>query len=183
MFVLDSHCDTPSQILRLRDMSLDNDHAHVDFPKLRRGGVDGAFFALYIPACMDKDPEKGFEYARRMLDAVRSSVASNSDKAAFAVCRDQAMKNKADGLFSIFLGLENGAPIGESLQRVKYFYDNDIRYITLCHSSDNQICDSCATKVKTWHGLSPFGREVVKEMNRLGMLVVILLLLVKVRLM
>ena len=111
MFVLDSHCDTPSQILRLRDMSLDNDHAHVDFPKLRRGGVDGAFFALYIPASMDKDPEKGFEHAGRMLDAVRNSVASNSDKAAFAVNMDQAMKNKDNGLFSVFLGLENGAPI------------------------------------------------------------------------
>ena len=171
MFVLDSHCDTPSQILRLRDMSLDNDHAHVDFPKLRRGGVDGAFFALYIPASMDKDPEKGFEHAGRMLDAVRNSVASNSDKAAFAVNMDQAMKNKDNGLFSVFLGLENGAPIGESLQRVKYFYDNNIRYITLCHSSDNQICDSCASEVKRWGGLSPFGKDVIAEMNRLGMLI------------
>ena len=53
MFVLDSHCDTPSQILRLRDLSLDNDHAHVDFPKLKRGGVDGAFFALYVPASLE----------------------------------------------------------------------------------------------------------------------------------
>ena len=53
----------------------------------------------------------------------------------------------------------------------KYFYDKGVRYITLCHSLDNQICDSCATKVKTWHGLSPFGKEVVMEMNRLGMLI------------
>ena len=60
MFVLDSHCDTPSQILRLRDLSIDNDHAHVDFPKLKRGGVDGAFFALYIPASMDDDPKKAY---------------------------------------------------------------------------------------------------------------------------
>ena len=57
MFVLDSHCDTPSQISRLRDLALDNDHAHVDFPKLARGGVDGAFFALYVPASKDSDPE------------------------------------------------------------------------------------------------------------------------------
>ena len=57
MFLLDSHCDTPSQILRLRDLSKDNDHAHVDFPKLRKGGVDGAFFALYVPARHDSDSD------------------------------------------------------------------------------------------------------------------------------
>ena len=61
MFVLDSHCDTPSQILRLRDLSLDNKYAHVDFPKLKRGGVDGAFFALYVPASMDTDPAGAYE--------------------------------------------------------------------------------------------------------------------------
>ena len=172
MFVLDSHCDTPSQILRLGlDMSLDNKNAHVDFPKLKRGGVDGAFFALYIPASMDSQPEQGFDYACRMLDAVKRSVSENCDKAVFAASRSQAYENKADGKFSVFIGLENASPIGKSLDNLKYLYDNGIRYITLCHSSDNQVCDSCASEVKTWGGLSPFGREVVAEMNRLGILV------------
>ena len=169
MFVLDSHCDTPSQILRLRDLALDNDHAHVDFPKLRRGGVDGAFFALYVPASMDS--ERGFKYAMRMLDGIERIVASNSDIAAFAYDESQALSNKEASLFSIFLGLENGAPIGNDLSRVKFFYDKGIRYITLCHTSDNQICDSCASTLKTWGGLSPFGRDLVSEMNRLGILV------------
>lgn len=169
MFVLDSHCDTPSQILRLRDMSQDNDHAHVDFPKLRRGGVDGAFFALYVPASMGYD--EGFEYAGRLLEATKAQVLANSDIAAFAFSPEDAYENKAESLFSVFVGLENGAPIGNDISRVKYFYDRGVRYITLCHSSDNQICDSCASELKTWGGLSPFGREVVAEMNRLGMLV------------
>ena len=171
MFLLDSHCDTPSQILRLRDLSLDNDHAHVDFPKLRRGGVDGAFFALYIPASMDSDPDNAFGYAKELLVVTESSVRENHDKAAFAVGRKQAYENKGKGLFSVFLGLENGSPIGDDLSRLKYFYDRGVRYVTLCHSSDNQICDSCASPVKKWGGLSPFGKELIKEMNSLGMLI------------
>ena len=169
MFVLDSHCDTPSQILRLRNLSMDNDHAHVDFPKLKRGKVDGDFFALYVPA--SKGTDEAYDYACRLLEGVERSVAENRDSAAFAVTVDQALDNKSKGLFSVFLGLENGSPLDDDINRVKYFYDKGVRYITLCHSLNNQICDSCAPKDKKWGGLSPFGKEVVAEMNRLGMLV------------
>ena len=169
MFLLDSHCDTPSQILRLRDMSLDNSHAHVDFPKLARGGVDGAFFALYVPASMNQSD--GHDHAMRLLAGVEKAIAENSRYAAFALSAEDAMANKRSGLFSVFLGLENGAPIGNDISRLKMWYDKGIRYITLCHSLDNQICDSCASALKTWGGLSPFGRDVVAEMNRLGMIV------------
>lgn len=171
MFVLDSHCDTPSQILRLRDLRKDNDHAQVDFPKLRKGGVDGAFFALYVPASYDADPDKGYEYALNLLAGVENTVNANSDLAAFATSLSQGLENKDAGRFSVFLGLENGSPIGQSLHRLNELYDKGIRYVTLCHSQDNHICDSCASAVKTWGGLSRFGRDFVSEMNRLGMLV------------
>ena len=169
MFVLDSHCDTPSQILRLRDLASDNDHAHVDFPKLRRGNVDGAFFALYVPAALDYD--EAFGYACRLLEGVETALTANQDVAVFAASPSKAKDNQDSGKVSIFLGLENGSAIGDNIERLKYFYDRGVRYMTLCHSSDNQICDSCASKVKRWGGLSPFGREVVAEMNRLGMLI------------
>ena len=169
MFVLDSHCDTPSQILRLRDLSLDNDHAHVDFPKLKRGGVDGAFFALYVPGNLET--EEAFEYSQRLLEGVERAVEANSSSVAFAIDSAQAFSNKQEGRFSVFLGLENGSPIGNSFDRLKWFYDRGVRYVTLCHSSDNQICDSCASKVKRWGGLSPFGKGLVAEMNRLGILI------------
>lgn len=171
MFVLDSHCDTPSQILRLRDLSKDNEYAHVDFPKLKRGGVDGAFFALYVPAGLDSDPEAAFEYAAGLLDGVNRTLSSNINLAARAISYEEAMANKEKGLFSVFLGLENGSPIGNDLDRVRWFHDAGVRYITLCHSGNNQICDSCAPPTARWGGLSPFGREVVKEMNHLGILV------------
>ena len=169
MFVLDSHCDTPSQILRLRDLSLDNDHAHVDFPKLKRGGVDGAFFALYVPGNLET--EEAFEYSQRLLEGVERAVEANSSSVAFATDSAQAFSNKQEGRFSVFLGLENGSPIGNSFDRLKWLYDRGVRYVTLCHSLDNQICDSCASKVKRWGGLSPFGKELVAEMNRLGILI------------
>lgn len=168
MFVLDSHCDTPSQILRLRNLAIDNDHAHVDFPKLKRGGVDGAFFALYIPASMEASEAK--EYAGKLLDGVHDVLKANSDKARLALSAEDGYKNQSEGLFSIFLGLENGSPV-TSLDELRGYYDAGVRYMTLCHSADNHICDSCASAVKKWHGLSPFGKEVVAEMNRLGMLV------------
>lgn len=170
MFVLDSHCDTPSQILRLRDLSIDNDYAHVDFPKLKRGGVDGAFFALYVPASMDDDPAKAYEYAMRLLDGVNRTLESNPGSVSLAVSEEDAMRNQAKGQFSVFIGLENGSPI-DSAEKVKQLYDKGIRYITLCHSGNNAICDSCAPKVKKWGGLSPLGKEIVAEMNRLGMLI------------
>ena len=170
MFILDSHCDTPSQILRQRDLSLDNEYAHVDFPKLKRGGVDAAFFALYVPADLDADPEKAYKYAMELLDGVNKTLASNPSAAALAVTEDEARRNKADGRFSVFIGLENASPI-DCIEKAKLFYDKGVRYITLCHSANNAICDSCAPKVRKWGGLSPLGKELVAEMNRLGMLI------------
>ncbi len=171
MFVLDSHCDTPSQILRLRDLSIDNEYAHVDFPKLKAGGVDGAFFALYVPASLDSDPSAAWAYAMKLYDGVMNSLKENPERAALATSREEALENKKKGLFSVFIGLENASPIGNSIERLQVLYDMGIRYITLCHSGNNEICDSCATADKRWGGLSPFGREVVAEMNRLGILV------------
>lgn len=172
MFILDSHCDTPSQILRLRDLSLDNELAQVDYPKLKKGNVDGAFFALYIPAQMDTDDAKS--YLLRLLGGVKRTLAENPDKAALAVSMSQAVENKSKGLFSIFLGLENGSPLGDSedsFELLQKLYDDGVRYITLCHSKSNQICDSCASTTPKWGGLSPFGKRLIAEMNRIGMLV------------
>lgn len=171
MFVLDSHCDTPSQILRLRDMAEDGSHAHVDFPKLRRGKVDGAFFALYIPASKDFDPDSAMRYADELLVSVEGVLERYPEYGQLATSVEEAYANKGKGLFSIFLGLENASPIGEDIKRLKYFYDKGVRYVTLCHSANNSVCDSCAPEVKTWGGLSPFGKQLVAEMNRIGMLI------------
>lgn len=169
MFVLDSHCDTPSQILRLRDISIDNARGQVDFPKMLRGGVDGAFFALYTPAGLEG--AQATSKAFGLLAALYDTIDLNKDVAALALTPQQALENKRNGRVSVFIGMENGSPIGESLSLLRMFFRAGVRYMTLVHSSDNAICDSCASSVKTWHGLSGFGRQVVAEMNRLGMLI------------
>lgn len=169
MFVLDSHCDTPSQILRLRDLSIDGEYSHVDFPKLRRGGVDGAFFALYVPACLNT--EEAYLHAHRLLDAVHSLIRQNPAAVRLTLSERDAKQNQAEGVFSMFMGLENGSPVGSRIDRLHEFYDAGVRYMTLCHSRDNQICDSCSSASGRWGGLSAFGKDVIAEMNRMGMLV------------
>lgn len=169
MFVLDSHCDTPSQILRLRDIGIDNDRGQVDLPKLKKGGVDASFFALYTPASLSG--AEATSHALNLLSGVMDAIEANSGAAAFAETPAQALQNKAEGRISVFLGMENGSPVQESLSLLRLFRRFGVSYMTLVHSADNAICDSCASKEKTWHGLSPFGRQVVSEMNRLGMLV------------
>ena len=169
MFILDSHCDTPSQILRLRNLAIDNVRGHVDIPKMKRGGVGASFFALYTPSSLG--PDAACRKALELLSAVYDTVESSDGSLALAFSPEDAVSNSSKGLISIFIGMENGSPIGESLSLLRMFFRAGVRYMTLVHSSDNAICDSCASPVKTWHGLSGFGRQVVAEMNRLGMLI------------
>lgn len=170
MFVLDSHCDTPSQIYRLRDIGKEDAHAQVDFPKLQRGGVDASFFAAYIPSSLA--PDAATRYALELIACTKDAVAANSDVVAIATTAEDAFRNKAAGKVSVFLAIENGSPIQKNLGLLRLFSELGVRYMTLTHSRDNEICDSCTSgDAGRWGGLSPFGKSVVKEMNRLGVLV------------
>ena len=164
----DSHMDTPSQLLRLRDPGIDNPYAQVDFPKLRRGGVDGAFFALYTPAQMA--PDSATRYALEMLAATFDAVQAHSGEVAPAFSPEDAAENRKNGRISIFIGMENGSPIQESLSLLNQFYRMGVRYVTLTHNGDNALADSAA-EGKRWNGLSPFGKRAVAQMNRLGMMI------------
>jgi membrane dipeptidase len=90
---------------------------------------------------------------------------------AIATSPEEVKSHFAEGLISLPMGMENGAPIEDDLDNVKYFHERGIRYITLTHATDNQICDSSYDTTGTWGGLSDFGREVVLEMNRVGIMV------------
>lgn len=168
MLILDSHCDTPSQIVRGRDLGLDNRYGHVDFPKLRRGGVDASFFALYTSR--DLAPDAATRYALEMMAGVYDAVQAHPDEVAMAFSTREILENKDKGRVSVLLGMENGAPIQQSLPLLRLFWRMGVRYMTLTHNGDNAIADAAA-QGSTWHGLSPFGREVVAEMNRIGMLI------------
>ena len=168
MFVLDSHCDTPTMMMRGRDIGIDNERGHVDLPKLKAGGVDASFFALYTSS--DMTPDASTRHALEMIGWIYDQIGVNSDQAALAMSPEEALRNKSKGLVSILIGMENGAPIQKSLSLLRVFHRLGVRYITLTHNADNEIADSAA-QAQRWHGLSPFGRDVVAEMNRLGMII------------
>ena len=168
MLVLDSHCDAPSQMMRARDYTKDNPWGHVDFPKLRAGGVDASVFALYCPPGLA--PDEATRYTLDMLAHLYDQLDNAEGEVEFAFSASEVRENKAKGLTSILISMENGAPIQRSLPMLRLFYRMGVVCMTLAHNADNEICDSCAGQ-RRWGGLSPFGREVVQEMNRLGMVV------------
>ena len=166
--LFDSHVDTPSSLLRLRNPGVDNRYGHVDFPKLRRGGVGGSFFALYTPASMG--PEEATSYALRMIDATRQAAMAYPQYVSMATTPDDFRKAASEERTAVFLGMENASPIQEDLSLLRRFYSLGVRYVTLTHNGDNSVADSAAEGSR-WGGLSPFGREAVAEMNRLGIMV------------
>ena len=166
--IYDSHMDTPSQLMRLRNLEIDNPQAHVDLPKMKAGRVDGAFFALYTPPEMF--PDAATRYALEMISAVYDVADANPDNVAVTFTPEEAARNREEGIISLFMGMENGAPIQESLSLLRTFYRLGVSYLTLTHNGDNAIADSAA-EGKRWGGLSSFGRQVVAEMNALGMMI------------
>lgn len=168
-FVLDSHCDTPSMLLEGVDLSERGERTHVDYPRMKEGGVDGSFFAIYTPASLTGDAAT--VHALNLLSLCYDSIDSNRGCVGLATTPAQALRNKESGKLSIFLGMENGTPIQKNLSYLRFFHKMGVRYLTLCHSRHNEICDSCTPKGALWGGLSSFGKEVVGELNRLGMMI------------
>ncbi len=169
IFVLDSHCDTPIRLLEGADINNKSDQGHFDFVRMKEGGLNAAFFAIYTPNTIDDDTAT--RRAMQMIARTYDAVEASNGKVAVALDAQDARDNFEAGILSVFLGMENGLPIQDDLSLLRLFYDMGVRYMTLTHTGNNNICDSCATKEKRWNGLSPFGIEVVNEMNRLGMLV------------
>ncbi len=168
-FVLDSHCDTPLRLFEGSNLGERVAEGHFDFIRMKEGGLDAAFFAIYTSNKMEPDAatRKALQLIARTFDAVEA----NQEKVAIALSVEDAYELKERGLGAIFFGMENGLPIQKDLSLLRLFYDMGVRYMTLTHAGNNEICDSCATKEKKWNGLSPFGKKVIKEMNRLGMLI------------
>lgn len=176
--IIDGHVDFPE---RLKDekviiteatkgIVLSDKGGEFDYERARKGGLTAPFMSIYIPAAYQKLPDTGKAYADSLIDNVRAMAALFPDKFALANSTEELKRNFEKGLISLPMGMENGAPFGNDLKNVKYFYDRGIRYTTLTHSKNNQICDSSGDTTQ-WNGLSPFGKEVVKEMNRVGIMV------------
>jgi membrane dipeptidase len=178
VFTVDSHTDVPLNLFDKKfDLSVDNSAADkrskVDFPRMKKGGLDGVFFAVF-EAQGPRTPEgnqKAKQHAMVTFDSIYSSLKRNQDLAGLALRPEDAYKLKKQGKRAVFIGMENGYPIGNDLSNVKLFFDRGARYITLCHTKNNDICTSSTDTNNIAKGLSGFGTRVVAEMNRIGMMV------------
>jgi membrane dipeptidase len=147
----------------------------IDLPRMAEGGLDCEFFAVFLGQG-ERTPEK-HAMAKAMADSIITAVedmcSTYPDLVELATTPDDAFRLEKLGKRAAFLGMENGYPIGKDISLIDYFYNRGIRYITLCHSANNEICDSSTDEKNgpEWNGLSPFGEKVVGAMNRLGMII------------
>ena len=177
ILTVDTHCDTPMNMLEDSfDVGIRNKppQSRVDFPRMKEGGLDAMFFAAFTGQRERnaENTENAYKMANLLIDATYEACNKYNDQAEVALNSTDALRLEKQGKRAIYIGMENGFPIGTDIKRVKEFYNRGVRYITLCHSLNNDICDSSSDRKGAEHnGLSEFGREVVTEMNNYGMMV------------
>jgi membrane dipeptidase len=169
--IIDTHMDVPYRLKRkMEDISERTAEGDFDYPRAKKGGLNVAFMAVYVPAEYE-GTGSAYKFADETIDMIEGFAKTWPDK--FVMVRSVADVKKQFGWggISLAMGIENGTCIEGNLANVKHFYDRGVRYITLAHSKANHICDSSFDPHHKWNGLSPFGVKVVSEMNRLGMII------------
>lgn len=169
--IVDTHIDAPGMLMDgWMDLGNEAKGRQFDYPKARAGGLDVAFMSIYTSPKQDDDGT-AWQVANEMIDAVEALAERHPDKFALLRSPKDVDRLRKGGHVLLPLGMENGAPIGDDLKNLQFFFDRGVRYITLAHSEANRIADSSYAIERKWHGLSPFGKQVVAEMNRLGIMV------------
>ncbi len=180
VLTVDTHCDTPLQLLRpdwdinVRHESGKRESGQVDLPRMEEGGLDAAFFAVYYGQ-EERTPE-GYARAKGnallCLEALHKMAEDYPDQVELAVSPEDAYRLEKIGKRAVFIGMENGYQIGKDLTLLELYHEKGVRYLTLCHMQDNDICDSSTDRLNPEdNGLSDFGKDVVGECNRLGIMV------------
>lgn len=179
VLTLDTHADTPLRMIepgfRMSDRHDPNETgSKVDYPRMIEGGLDAIFFAAFVAQDIrnDKGNFRAKNLCVQMIDSILSSIQQNSDVVGLALNPEDAYSLEKQGKRAIYIGIENGYPIGGDLSNIETYYKKGVRYITLVHSSNNDLADSATDPAGPEHnGISEFGSKVVKEMNRLGIMV------------
>lgn len=169
--IIDTHMDVPYRLKKkTEDISERTAGGDFDYPRAKQGGLDVSFMAVYVPAEYE-GTGNAYKFADETIDMVKGLAQTWPDKFVMVGSVADVKKQFGWGGISIAMGIENGSCLEGNLANLKHFYDRGVRYITLAHSKANHICDSSFDPERKWHGLSPFGRKVVAEMNRLGMII------------
>jgi membrane dipeptidase len=172
---LDTHVDIGTNYAtEAVDPGIDHPRLRCDLTKMERGGLDGVFLAVFVGSRSDFSPEayaKAQETAKIKFEAIhRLTKDMYPERCELALTPDDVERIAKSGKRAIMIGIENGYPLAEDISMVEKYYDLGTRYITLCHSSNNQICDSSSPREPLHDGISDFGKQVVAEMNRLGII-------------
>ena len=173
ILTLDTHCDTPMFFPQNVNFSARDPRILVDLHKMTEGRQDATIMVAYLP--QNSEQWQGIKGEKRafaddIFDKIEQIVAQNANYLALARTPRQLWDNKRAGKKSIMMGIENGLALDGDIKNIQHFKERGIVYITLCHNGDNDICDS-ARGSETHGGVSPFGQEVIREMNRLGIMV------------
>ncbi len=179
VLTLDSHVDTPLMLQRDGwDISQHNDPhdrgGKLDFPRMEEGSLDAVFFAVFLGqgALTEDAYDLAHHRALAIFDDIHAAINENPDVAGLALTPEDAYRMRDEGRRAVYIGNENGYPMGHDLGLLQTYYDQGSRYLGLSHSRHNQICDSSTDNNPPLHdGLSEFGVEVIRELNRLGMMV------------
>lgn len=177
--IVDGHVDLPYR-LKVKNFRLEKEYVGIpvqsdkgdfDFVRARKGGLDAPFMSIYLPAAKQKEEGASKALADTLINMIEYIAQENDDKFMIAHNPQDVEKAFIEGKVALPMGMENGSGLENDLDNVAYFNKRGISYITLTHSKVNLICDSSYDTIRTWNGLSPFGEEVVKEMNRVGIMV------------
>ncbi|MCX8211779.1 MAG: dipeptidase [Lewinella sp.] len=177
--ITDGHVDLPYR-LKVKNFKLDKEYLGIpiqtdagdfDYVRAKEGGLDAPFMSIYIPSGLQKEPGESPALADTLINMIKGIADAHPDKFRITYTPDEMIANFKAGIVSLPMGMENGSPIEDKIERVQEYKDKGISYITLTHAKDNLICDSSYDTTATHGGLSDFGIDVVKEMNRVGIMV------------
>lgn len=180
VLTVDTHIDWPFQQFLNPDFNPsvrhtlgEGDSGQWDLIRMKEGGLDAVFMSIFTPQRQrtEEGHTEAKEIALKQIELTKKMVADNPDTVEIALTPEDAYRLEKAGKRAIFIGMENGYPIAKDPRNVKFFFDRGVRYITITHSKNNELGDSSTDDRQEWGGLSPLGEEVIREMNRLGIMV------------
>jgi membrane dipeptidase len=168
--LIDTHNDVTSLTVKGADIAAGSPTGHTSLARLRSGGLGAVFFAVYVAASYAKNGQAAHR-ALEMIDTVRHDIAGRHPADfSLAFTADDILAARRQGRIAALMGIEGGHAIEDSLRLLRQFYALGVRYMTLTHSNNNNWADSSG-EAPRHNGLTPFGKDVIREMNRLGMMV------------
>ncbi len=179
-FTVDTHADAPINMMDMEGFDIGTKHKYeedgtqIDFPRMKEGGMDAMFFAVYLGQGK-RTPEgnaEAKEKALKIFKKIHESIDANSTSVSLVKSAKEGFSAHKAGKLGVFIGMENGWPVGTDLSNLKLYYDLGLRYITLAHSFNNDLSDSSGDpQGAEYGGISKLGEACITEMNRLGIVV------------